>query len=229
MIGAGGTVIVATRNRGKTREFRAAFAQLGLETKDLNELEQDIPEIEETGATFYDNALIKAQAVAKATGLPALADDSGLCVDALQGAPGVYSARYAGEGAGDADNNAKLLRELAAAVGERSADFAVIAAEAGASLPEGARLLSPARFVSSLVLAYPDGRVRAAAEGEVRGFIVDRPAGAGGFGYDPLFWLPELGKTMAEVTVEEKNALSHRGHALRKLLGQLQPDSGRNG
>jgi len=215
MIGAGDTLLVATRNRGKTREFRAAFATLGIEVKDLNEI-GELPEIAETGTTFYENALIKARAASAAAGLPVLADDSGLCVDALGGAPGVYSARYAGEGASDADNNAKLLRELAAA--GATVDAASLGAE---KAPDGAKLLSPARFVSSLVLYEPDGDRITAAEGTVEGAIIDRPAGAGGFGYDPLFWLPSFGKTMAEISLEEKNAISHRGRALRKLLAQL--------
>ncbi|MBB6672319.1 RdgB/HAM1 family non-canonical purine NTP pyrophosphatase [Cohnella nanjingensis] len=210
MIRSGDTLLVATRNRGKTAEFRAAFAGLGVEVRDLNDAPEGIPDIVEDGATFADNALIKARIVAEATGLPALADDSGLCVDALGGAPGVYSARYAGEGATDADNNAKLLRELAAA---------------GASAPAGAAAgapgaLSAARFVSALVLYVPGGETKT-SEGDVGGYVIAAPQGDGGFGYDSLFWLPAYGRTMAELTTAEKNAVSHRGEALRRLLAQL--------
>jgi XTP/dITP diphosphohydrolase len=210
----GDTLLIATRNAGKTREFRAAFAPLGVEVKDLNDV-AGIPEIEETGDTFAANALIKAQTVADATGLPALADDSGLCVDALGGAPGVYSARYAGEGAGDAANNDKLLRELA---GLGQPPIRAVAREDGLAL----RLLSAARFVSALVVCEPQVGERVAAEGQVAGFVADRPLGAGGFGYDPLFYLPEYGRSMAELSMAEKNAISHRGRALRLLLERLQ-------
>ncbi|MCC3375719.1 RdgB/HAM1 family non-canonical purine NTP pyrophosphatase [Cohnella sp. REN36] len=211
MIRAGETLLVATRNRGKTNEFRAAFAPLGIEVRDLNEAPEAIPDIVEDGETFADNALIKARIVSEATGLPTLADDSGLCVDALGGAPGVYSARYAGAGASDADNNAKLLRELAA-TGLTPPDEA-----AAAGAPDA---LSAARFVSALVLYAPGGETKT-AEGDVRGFILPTPRGEGGFGYDPLFWLPNYGRTMAELSTEEKNAVSHRGEALRRLLARL--------
>ncbi|MBB6733538.1 RdgB/HAM1 family non-canonical purine NTP pyrophosphatase [Cohnella zeiphila] len=212
MMKPGDTLLVATRNAGKTREFRAAFAPLGVEVKDLNDA-AGVPDIEETGDTFAANARIKAQAAADATGLPALADDSGLCVDALGGAPGVYSARYSG--GGDAANNDKLLRELAALGRE---PVRVVSREGEPAL----RLLSPARFVSALALCEPGAGERVAAEGEVEGFIADRLLGAGGFGYDPLFYLPEYGRSMAELTMEEKNAISHRGRALRMLLERLR-------
>ncbi|WP_338131314.1 non-canonical purine NTP pyrophosphatase [Cohnella rhizosphaerae] len=191
----GDTLLVATRNKGKTAEFRAAFAALGVKVADLTEFEggRDIPDIVEDGDTFEANAAIKARAVALATGLPALADDSGLCVDALGGAPGVYSARYAGEGATDADNNAKLIRELRAA-----------GASVPAALADGATdALSAARFVSCLVLYKPDGDTLS-AEGAVEGIVTGAPRGSGGFGYDPLFWLPAHGRSMAELSVGEK-------------------------
>lgn len=202
-------LVVATKNRGKAQEFREAFAPLGIQVRDLNET-AGIPLIEETGETFAENALIKARTTANILGFPVLADDSGLCVDALGGAPGVYSARYAGKHASDADNNAKLLRELA---------MSGVRDEAGGGSPA---LYSSARFVCSLVFYMPDDGSWLEAEGSVEGFILKEPRGAGGFGYDPLFWLPEFGKSMAELTVEEKNAVSHRGRALRKLLGQLE-------
>ncbi|GIO12559.1 hypothetical protein J19TS2_21140 [Cohnella xylanilytica] len=214
MIRGGETLLIATRNKGKTKEFREAFAALGVQVKDLNEV-PGVPDIEETGDTFAANALIKAKAASEATGLPALADDSGLCVDALGGAPGVYSARYAGEGAGDAANNAKLLRELAA-LGEPLADL-----PSPEGLP-GARLLSRARFVCSLVLYEPRTGEQIVAEGAAEGFIADTASGSGGFGYDPLFYLPEFGRSMADISVAEKNRISHRGKALRLLLEKLE-------
>ncbi|TFE30662.1 XTP/dITP diphosphatase [Cohnella luojiensis] len=209
MIGEGGTLLLATRNRGKTKEFRDAFGKLGIEVKDLHEVE-GIPDIDESGETFAANAFIKATTAANLVGLPVLADDSGLCVDALDGAPGVYSARYAGEGAGDAANNAKLLRELEKAGADFRSDGEF-----------GLRLLSPARFTCSLVLYDPEDDSRLQAEGSVEGFILGEARGADGFGYDPLFWVPSHSRSMAELTVEEKNAISHRGQALRKLLALL--------
>ncbi|KIL36786.1 purine NTP phosphatase [Cohnella kolymensis] len=205
MITAGGTLLVATRNHGKTAEFREAFRKFGVTVKDLGDVE-GIPEIEETGTTFEENAFIKAKTVADIVGLPVLADDSGLCVDALNGEPGVYSARYAGEHANDADNNAKLLRELDA--GLRTVGIDVTEPE----------VLSPAQFVSSLVLYDPQDGSRLTAEAQVEGLILREPRGSGGFGYDPLFWLPSFNRSMAELTVEEKNRISHRGQALNKLL-----------
>ena len=214
MIRPGDRVLIATRNKGKTREFREAFAALGAAVTDLNEWRgPEIPPIAEDGATFADNARIKARAVAEAAGIAALADDSGLCVDALGGAPGVYSARYAGEGATDADNNAKLLRELA------RANASAEAADSGA----GPRLLSPARFVCALVLYDPASGAEFSAEGVLEGYIVGAPSGGGGFGYDPLFWLPAFGRTLAELSVDEKNRISHRGQALERLLRLLRP------
>lgn len=209
MIRPGDTLVIATRNAGKTKEFRAAFWAMGIEVKDLSDA-IGVPDIEETGTTFEENARIKATAVANVIGLPVLADDSGLCVDALDGAPGVYSARYSGEGANDAKNNDKLLRELAA-IG------------ASAEVPGGGPdVLSEGRFVCSLVLYDPADGSEVTADGAVEGYILAERRGEGGFGYDPLFWVPAHGKSMAELTVAEKNAISHRGVALRKLIGILQ-------
>jgi XTP/dITP diphosphohydrolase len=206
MIEEGCTIVLATRNQGKTKEFREAFQRLGVHIKDLHEFE-GIPPIEESGETFVENAYLKAKIVAEAVSLLVLADDSGLCVDALDGAPGVYSARYAGEEAKDADNNAKLLRELRlkgeTVRSSRSSD------------PE---LLSSARFVCSLVLYDPEDGSQLQAEGSVEGFILSETRGADGFGYDPLFWIPSYNRSMAELTVEEKNKISHRGQALNRLL-----------
>jgi len=188
------TVVLATRNKGKIAELRALLAGLGPQVVGLAEF-PDIGEIPETGTTFLENARIKARAVCQATGLVSLADDSGLCVDALDGAPGVYSARYSGEDATDAANNAKLLAALA-------------------DVPEARRTC---RFVSVVVAVAPDGR-ELTAEGVWEGRVTTSPAGQGGFGYDPLFFDPTAGLTAAELSPEAKNARSHRGKALANLV-----------
>ncbi|GMK38432.1 hypothetical protein PCCS19_14860 [Paenibacillus sp. CCS19] len=209
----GQVVVVATGNAGKVKEFAHAFAELGLEVRSLRDYE-GLPEIVEDGETFQANARKKAKIIGDALNLPVLADDSGLCVDALDGAPGVYSARYAGEGATDADNNAKLLRELsklAGALGD------VPAAEA-----HGVTLFGGGQFRCALALYDPADGSFVDAEGAVEGRILSSAKGSGGFGYDPLFWLPELGRSMAELSTEEKQAISHRGAALRELLAKLR-------
>jgi XTP/dITP diphosphohydrolase len=188
------TVVLATRNAGKIKELNALLAGLGVTVVGLGDFPH-IGEIPETGTTFLENARIKAWAVAKATGLVSLADDSGLCVDALSGAPGVYSARYAGENASDAANNEKLLAVLA-------------------HVPEADRTC---RFVSVVVAADPDGR-ELTAEGSWEGRVAFAPSGEGGFGYDPLFFDAQAQKTAAQLTPAEKNARSHRGKALAKLV-----------
>ncbi len=160
-----------------------------------------VPVVED-GATFAANAALKAEAFAAANALPALADDSGLCVAALDGAPGVYSSRYAGTEGGDDANNAKLLRALAGVEDRRAA------------------------FVCHLHLAFPDGRSALTAEGRVEGEIVRTPDGAEGFGYDPLFFSPELGTTFARAGAEAKASVSHRGRALRALVALLRARSG---
>ncbi|OKP93009.1 XTP/dITP diphosphatase [Paenibacillus sp. P32E] len=205
MDSGGGILIVATKNKGKVREFQHAFAPLGLTVKSMFDY-PDLPDVVEDGATFAENALKKSQAVGDALGLPVLADDSGLCVDALEGRPGVYSARYAGEGASDHENNLKLLNELEKL--KQGEDT-------------GQPLLSTARFVCALSLYDPSTGKELTAEGTVEGWITSEQAGAGGFGYDPLFYLAEYEKTMAELTLEEKQAISHRGKALRLLTGKL--------
>ncbi len=209
MIAKGSTLVIATRNIGKTKEFREAFLKIGINVKDLHEVE-GIPEIEETGATFADNAYLKAKGVADITGLPVLADDSGLCVDVLDGAPGVYSARYAGEEASDKDNNEKLLMEL----GMKGTPMV----KADGSVPE---LLSSARFACSLVLYDPQDGSQLQAEGSIEGFILRDARGTDGFGYDPLFWVPSHNRSMAQLSLDEKNAISHRGQALRRLLALI--------
>jgi XTP/dITP diphosphohydrolase len=210
VIAAGSTILIATRNTGKTREFREAFQKLGIIVKDLHDLPA-VPPIEETGITFAENALLKAKTVADMIGLPVLADDSGLCVDALNGAPGVYSARYAGEDASDEANKAKLLREL-------GTQQAVEYSDRGSELLE---FLSSARFVCTLVLYDPDDCSQLQAEGSVEGYILRKARGTDGFGYDPLFWVSSHSRTMAELSLEEKNAISHRGLALRRLLEMI--------
>ncbi|WFA21213.1 XTP/dITP diphosphatase [Paenibacillus mucilaginosus] len=204
----GTEVVIATRNAGKVREFAALFGQQGIAVKSLLDY-PSIPDIPEDGETFAANALIKARAVAQHLGVSALADDSGLCVDRLGGAPGVYSARYAGEPSDDAANNRKLLEELRrlGPAGEPA---------------RGPALLSPARFVCAMALVDAEGRTAAEVEGTCEGAIIGEPRGAGGFGYDPLFYVPELGRTLSELAMEEKNKLSHRGQALRRLMDVLK-------
>lgn len=182
-------LVVATTNPGKAREFRRLLADLPVRLVRLDEL--GIAPPAETGVTFAANATLKARHAAAASGLLALADDSGLVVDALGGAPGVYSARYAGAGATDVENRRRLLAEL----GET---------------PPAART---ARFVCALAVAAPDGEVTV-TEGTCEGMILTAPRGDGGFGYDPLFLLPERGVTLAELSLDEKNAISHRARAV---------------
>lgn len=193
-------VVVASSNEGKVREIRHVLEPLGWEVVRASDVGREALEVDETGETFLENALIKARAYAAAFGCPALADDSGLEVDALGGAPGVRSARYAGEPTDDAANNAKLLAELK-------------------DVPAAERT---ARFRCVMALVWPDGRVLA-ADGVCEGSIGFEPRGTGGFGYDPLF-LPYAapGKTMAELSPDEKSAISHRGAALRALRDALE-------
>lgn len=188
-------VVLATGNEGKIREFSRLLEGVFDKITSLRDLESP-PEVVEDGATFRENALKKAHAIARYSGKPALADDSGLAVDALGGSPGVYSARYAGEEATDRDNIKKLLREL-----------------------EGAQDRK-AQFVCCLALVTPAGD-EIVVTGTCEGVISDEPAGKGGFGYDPVFYLPELGKTMAEIPPELKNKISHRARAAEALIERL--------
>jgi XTP/dITP diphosphohydrolase len=193
-------VAVATRNKGKLVEIRHALTPLGWDFVAAGDL-GSLPRVRETGETFFDNALLKAKAYRKHFGgIATLADDSGLEVDALGGAPGVRSARYAGERATDADNNAKLLRALA-------------------DLPIEKRT---ARFRSAIVFIDEDGSITQVT-GVCEGAIGLEPRGTGGFGYDPLF-MPDAtpGRTMAELTLKEKSGISHRGDALGTFLGQMR-------
>jgi len=190
-------LILATENEHKVREIRELLADLDIEVTHLGERDAP-PELTETGATFADNAREKALAVARATGEPALADDSGLMVDALGGAPGVRSARYAGEGASGAELCAKLLREMA-------------------DVPDNERT---ARFVCALSLCGPAGEI-GRWEGRVEGVITREPRGDGGFGYDPVFYYPPERLTFAQMPPERKNAVSHRGRALQAFRADL--------
>jgi XTP/dITP diphosphohydrolase len=189
--------VLASRNPGKIREIQAMLADLGISFFSLNDY-PEIPEIVEDGKSFLENALKKGRAVAEATGEIVLADDSGLEVDALGGAPGIYSARYAGNDADDLQNNRKLLHDLKG----------VPAANRGAA------------FRCVLVLYPPGGRYEA-FEGRWEGRIAEAPVGKGGFGYDPLFFLPGEGMTVAQLSPEVKNRVSHRAQAFAKLKERL--------
>jgi XTP/dITP diphosphohydrolase len=184
-------LVLASRNAGKTREIRELLRDFSIEIKNLDDF-GSIPPIEEDGITFDDNAYKKAALTAKVLGVPALADDSGLEVDALGGRPGVHSARYAGSNATDKENNAKLSREM-----KGKTDRA-------------------ATFVCVISIAVPSG-VALTYEGRCEGLIAEAPAGDNGFGYDPLFYYPPLNKTFAQLSSEEKNEISHRGRALLEL------------
>jgi XTP/dITP diphosphohydrolase len=190
-------LVVASNNKGKLLEI-AALLQ-GYVTRILSPADfSDFPEVVEDGATFVENALKKARAAVLATGMPVIADDSGLVVTALGGRPGVHSARFAGEGADDAANNALLLKELS-------------------GVPSGQR---DAAFHCVIALCFPDGTSRT-FDGALRGVMLEEPRGAGGFGYDPLFLVPEYGKTLAELSLIVKNRISHRGNAMAALKEYL--------
>lgn len=186
-------LVIATHNQGKLEEFKALMKELPIEIKSL----ADFPPVEEpaeTGRTFAANARLKAQYYAKKTGVPCIADDSGLEVQALDGAPGVRSARYAGEKATDEENNKLLLTNMKFQV-KRTC-----------------------RFRCALCVALPEGKVLNEVDGICDGMLLHEPLGEGGFGYDPLFWSTELHKGLAEATLQEKNKISHRGKAIRKLV-----------
>lgn len=195
-----GPIYVATTNAHKAEEIAAILADTGLDIRPAPAL----PEVIEDGETFRDNALLKARAAAAALGAPALADDSGLAVEVLDGAPGVHSARFAGTQGDTAANNALLVERLTAL---------------GVTDPRAA-------FVCHVVLAAPDGRILAEAEGRVEGVIRWPARGSGGFGYDPLFFHPPSGCRLSELSPEAKNAVSHRGEALRRLAARLAPSQG---
>ena len=188
-------LVLASKNKGKLKEMQAILGELGVEVVLQANLGIDV-DVEETGTTFAENSRLKAKAVMEASGLPAIADDSGLCVDWLQGAPGVYSARYGG-----VDTDEERYRLLLANM-------------------RGA-LNRAAHFHTAIVCCFPNGDVLQ-AEGDCFGTVAYAPAGDGGFGYDPIFFVPELRKTFSQLTAEEKNAISHRGVALRNFAAKLK-------
>ncbi|MFD2230867.1 XTP/dITP diphosphatase [Alkalimarinus sediminis] len=192
-------VVLASGNKGKLNEFNQLLASLNMEV--LPQSDFNVASVEETGLTFVENAILKARYASKISGLPAIADDSGLEVDALKGLPGIYSARYAGEAANDAANNEKLLREL---TGVKAED-------------------RTARFQCVLVyLEHPADPTPIICQGSWEGVILEAPAGEQGFGYDPLFWVPSKQCASAELDRDEKNRLSHRGKALGELINKLR-------
>ena len=190
-------LVLASNNPGKLREFSALLATVDFEV--LQQAQFNVPEAEEPHGTFVENAIAKARHAAKLTGLPALADDSGICVEALGGAPGVYSARFAGEPKSDQRNNEKMIADLADKSDRRAHYYCIL-----------------------VFVRHAEDPQPIICEGEWWGEIVDTPKGANGFGYDPYFWLPEFGCTAAELPSEKKNAISHRGIALAKLIERLK-------
>ncbi|MBL8038144.1 MAG: XTP/dITP diphosphatase [Nitrospira sp.] len=191
-------LVLATRNPDKGRELGALLGGLGIHIRTLAEF-PTVPEVEEDGTTCEANAIKKAREVAKSTGLPSVADDTGLEVDALGGRPGVFAARYAGEHATYEDNCRKLLSELE-------------------GVPKGAR---HARFLTVAAIAFPSGTIHV-TQGNLEGAITDHPIGDRGFGYDPVFLVPEFGKTLAQLTIDEKNCISHRAKAFARVRAWLE-------
>ena len=198
-------IIFATGNEGKMREVREILSDLGREILSMKEAGVSM-DIVEDGTTFEENARIKARAVQKATGALVLADDSGLAVDYLNGEPGVYSARYMGEDTSYVIKNKSIIDRLKGIEGSARS----------------------ARFCCAIAAVFPDGS-EAVTEGMIEGVIAESPSGEGGFGYDPIFYLPERGMTTAELSAEEKNAVSHRGNALRKMKPLIKDWLGRQG
>jgi XTP/dITP diphosphohydrolase len=193
-------IVLASNNAGKLREIHELLAPLDLDVIPQGAL--GIPEADEPHHTFVENALAKARHAAQASGLPALADDSGICVAALDGEPGVHSAYYAGHPRSDDANNRKVVAALAAKADRRAHYYCVM-----------------------VLVRRPDDPEPLIAEGRWHGEVIDTPRGSGGFGYDPYFLLPELGRTAAELAPAEKNAVSHRGKALRRLLSLLREEA----
>ncbi len=193
-------IVLATKNKGKIREFCEALSEIGWEGVPLSEV-ADVAEPAETGMTFMENALQKARAYAEAVGMPVLSDDSGIIADVLGDEPGIYSARYAGEHGDDEANNQKLIERLRPYHGDDRR----------------------AHYVCAVALVFPEGKC-VTAEGTCEGILRDFYAGTGGFGYDPLFYLPAFEKTMAELSLSEKNSISHRGKALRELVAKLSEE-----
>ena len=190
-------LILASNNAGKLREFSEILGPIGFTLHPQGEF--NVPEADEPHATFVENALEKARHASRLTGLPALADDSGVCVNAFGGAPGVWSARFAGEPKSDARNNEKMIADLAAHDDKSAYYYCVL-----------------------VYVRHPDDPQPVIADGRWNGEMIATPRGSNGFGYDPYFYLPSLGKCAAELTPAEKNALSHRGQALRALVEKLK-------
>ena len=188
--------VLATHNPGKLKEMGAILARFGVEVVSPKDLGITV-DVEETGTTFAENAMLKAKAICAASGLPAIADDSGLCVDALNGGPGVYSARYGGEGLDDRGRYMLLLNNMRG------------------------QTTRAAHFACAIACAFPNGDTLT-AEGRCDGTIAFAPMGEGGFGYDPVFFVPEKAKTFGQLTAEEKSAISHRGRALESFVGKLE-------
>ena len=196
--------VLASNNKGKLTEFKRLFAEADLDVTVVPQGQLDIDDAIEYGLSFIENAIIKARHASRVSGLPAIADDSGLCVPVLGNAPGIYSARYAGEHGNDDKNNAKLI-----------ADLQPIRAEHPNEPIKG-------MFVCVLVMVrHADDPLPIIAQGLWHGEILEVPLGDGGFGYDPLFWLPELQATAASLSATDKNSISHRGQAIKQLLAQL--------
>ncbi len=189
-------IVVATTNEGKYKEFRSLLRSIFKDFYSLRDF-GEVPKIVEDGKSFRENAYKKASAVARYTNLPVLADDSGLVVPSIGGKPGIYSARYAGEGATDLDNIKKLLKDMEHVSDRR------------------------AYFVCEIVVIFPRSSTTVEARGECEGEILTEPRGHGGFGYDPIFFIPDLGKTMAELDNEQKNSISHRAKAVFNLIEKL--------
>ena len=189
-------LVLASQNKKKLAEMNEILSQLGIEVCSQGEAGVNV-DVEETGTTFEENSMLKARAVMQASGMPAIADDSGLCVDCLQGAPGVYSARYGGEGLDDEGRYRLLLENMRG------------------------QMPRTAKFVSVITCCFPNGDVLT-ARGECPGTIAFAPMGDGGFGYDPVFFIPGLKKTFAQLSAEEKNAISHRGKALEQFKLKLE-------
>ena len=192
-------IVLASGNKGKLKEFNQVLGELGVEV--LPQSEFSVPDADETGLSFVENAILKARHACQLTGLPALADDSGLEVDALQGAPGIYSARFSGADATDAKNNQKLLQQLEGKQGtQRSARFRCVL----------------------VYMRHAEDPTPLICQGSWEGQILEAPCGENGFGYDPLFLIPELEQASAQLSPELKNKLSHRGQAVQQLIGSIQ-------
>jgi len=192
-------LVLASNNPGKIREFKDLFAGIGIEL--IPQAEFNVPEIDEPYFTFIENALHKARHCSKYTGLPALADDSGICVNALNGGPGVFSARYAGVPKSDLNNNLKLVKELKPFTNKSAYFYCLLIVVRSHSDPQPI-----------------------VADGIIKGEIIDTPRGSNGFGYNPIFYIPELGQTMAEISSDTKNQISHRAIAIKNLMAKLTED-----